>query len=172
MVDLAVPHQRYYSSFLESHLEWDGKQQDGSGLRAGSDVETEDGFAAWVRHLLASERDAHAPEQPRCTYRWILHEEEYLGSILLRHRLTPALTHRGGHIGYGVRPSARRRGLASWGLRQILPIARNHNLDRVLATCYEDNTASWRTIESCGGVLEDVRTNDYGRRYRRYWIET
>lgn len=172
MVDLVVPHQHYHSSFLESLHEWGGQRQDGSGLQAGADVESATGFAAWVKHLLASETDVHCPERPTCTYRWLVQGEEYLGSILLRHTLTPALTHRGGHIGYGVRPSARRRGLASWGLRQILPIARNHNLDRVLATCYEDNTASWRTIESCGGVLEDVRTNDYGRQYRRYWIET
>ena len=42
-------------------------------------------------------------------------------------------------------------------------------MDRVLLTCDEDNVASALTIERNGGVLEDVRDTDLGRK-RRYWI--
>ncbi|MFD9133151.1 GNAT family N-acetyltransferase [Streptomyces bottropensis] len=79
------------------------------------------------------------------------------------------LLHRGGHIGYSIRPSARRRGLATWALGAVLPEACAPGLGRVLITCDDDNAASARTIERNGGVLEDVRTTDEGIK-RRYWI--
>ena len=75
-----------------------------------------------------------------------------------------------GHIGYGIRPSARRRGLASWALGEMLVEARAAlQVDRVLVPCMEDNIASARTIERCGGVLEGVRDTPHGM-VRRYWI--
>ncbi|MDX2516846.1 GNAT family N-acetyltransferase [Streptomyces stelliscabiei] len=68
-----------------------------------------------------------------------------------------------------MRPSARRRGLATWALGAVLPEARALGMGRVLITCDDDNVASARTIERNGGVLEDVRTTDEGIK-RRYWI--
>jgi predicted acetyltransferase len=93
----------------------------------------------------------------------------YLGAISLRHTLNDFLLHAGGHIGYGVRPTARGRGLASRALRAVLPEARSLGLARVLVTCQDNNLGSARTIENNGGVLEDVRDTDLGRT-RRYWI--
>lgn len=40
-------------------------------------------------------------------------DEEYLGRLAIRHRLTPRLRTLGGHIGYDIRPSARQRGHAT-----------------------------------------------------------
>jgi predicted acetyltransferase len=54
------------------------------------------------------------------------------------------------HIGCGVRPSARRRGLASWALGQVLDRARTRGMDRVMVSCDDDNVASARTIERNG----------------------
>jgi len=90
-----------------------------------------------------------------------------LGGIALRHIFDD--DH--GHIGYGVRPSARRRGLASWALAQMLNEARGAlTVDRVLIVCEADNVASARTIERNGGVLEGVRDGSHGA-VRRYWIK-
>jgi predicted acetyltransferase len=75
----------------------------------------------------------------------------------------------GGHIGYGIRPSARGRGLATWALGQVLSKATALGLDRVLITCADGNVASARVIERRGGVLEDVRDTELGRT-RRYWV--
>ena len=72
-------------------------------------------------------------------------------------------------MGYGIRPSARRRGLATWALGQVLPEARALGMDRLLVTCHDDNAGSARTIEKNGGVLEDVRATELGLT-RRYWI--
>ena len=100
---------------------------------------------------------------------WVVEDDTYLGAIQLRHTLNDFLLEAGGHIGYGIRPSARRRGYAAWALGAVLPEARALRLDRVLLTCDPDNTASARTIERHGGVLEDERDTEVGRK-RRYWI--
>lgn len=39
-------------------------------------------------------------------------------------------------------------------------------------TCDDDNVASARTIERCGGVLQDVVPVEDGTRKRRYWVAT
>jgi len=103
------------------------------------------------------------------TYWWIVEGDTYLGAIDLRHRLNDILLEAGGHIGYSIRPSARRRGLATWALGAVLPEARGLGLKRVLLTCTHGNTASARTIEHNGGVLEDVRETAIGTKCR-YWI--
>ena len=102
-----------------------------------------------------------------CHFFWIVDEgDDYVGSLALRHELTPFLLREGGHIGYWVRPSARRRGHAREALRLALPLARDEvGLDRVLVTCREANEGSRRAIEANGGVYEDSRNGT-----RRYWI--
>jgi predicted acetyltransferase len=163
---------RLRDSWLESRDEWGaGVHQDGAGLRPGVELDTPEGFAAWVDGLIAAEdRSRPAPVGwVHCTFRWIVEGDRYLGAIALRHELNDFLLRAGGHIGYGVRPSARRRGLASFALGQMLTVARERGLDRVLITCNVANEASARTIERGGGVLEDIRETEIGT-LRRYWI--
>jgi predicted acetyltransferase len=98
--------------------------------------------------------------------------EHVVGRVSVRHRLNDSLLHVGGHIGYAVRPAFRGRGYATRMLRLSLEVLRDLGVDRALVTCDEGNGASARTIEKCGGVLEDVRPGGAGRpRKRRYWIE-
>jgi predicted acetyltransferase len=73
----------------------------------------------------------------------------------------------GGHIGYDVRPSARRRGHATAMLRAALPVARGLGIESALVTCDEDNVASRKVIEANGGVFEDQRGDKL-----RFWIPT
>lgn len=173
MAELITPTARLHRAWLDAREDWGrGTYQDGSGLRPGDDVDSPAGFAAWVDRL-AAESDPARPPAPgwvHCSYWWIAEDDTVLGAIALRHALTDALREVGGHIGYGVRPSARRRGLASFALGEVLGHARTLGLDRVLITCGETNEASRRTIEHHGGVLEDVRRTAHGPS-RRYWID-
>jgi predicted acetyltransferase len=73
----------------------------------------------------------------------------------------------GGHIGYDIRPSARRRGHATAMLAEALPVAAKLGIDRVLVTCDDDNVGSRKVIEANGGVFEDQR-----REKLRYWVPT
>ena len=104
----------------------------------------------------------------QCTTWWWVEDDEYLGRIALRHTLTERLRVNGGHIGYDVRPTARRRGHATAMLRAVLPLARAAGVTpAALLTCDSDNVASAKVIEANGGVLEaDVDG------LRRYWVPT
>ncbi|SCG54242.1 GNAT family N-acetyltransferase [Micromonospora coxensis] len=172
MPELIAPAVRLHAAWLEAHDEWGpGRHEDGFGLRPSDEVHSPAGFAAWVARL-AGESDPTRPldtGRVRCTYRWIVEGDRVLGGIALRHGLDDVLL-RIGHIGYGIRPSARRQGLATWALGRMLGEARTLGLDRVLVVCEAGNVASARTIEHHGGVREDSRDSEPGP-VRRYWIE-
>jgi predicted acetyltransferase len=105
------------------------------------------------------------------TYLWMVDDQgrsdEVVGRISLRHALTPWLLEVGGHIGYAVRPSARRRGHATAALGLMLGVAAARGLDPVLVTCDDDNIGSRKVIEANGGVLEDIRNTKM-----RFWVPT
>lgn len=155
MPELIEPAARLHAAWLEAHEEWGpGVHEDGFGLEPGDEVESPSGFADWVAGLA---------ERAGCTYRWVVEGDRVLGGIALRHEASPF-----GDIGYGIRPSARGRGLATWALGWMLDEARALGLDRILLVCAVDNLASAATIEHNGGVLEDVLDTELGpaRRYR------
>ena len=164
MPELIAPTARLHAAWLEAHDEWGpGLHEDGFGLGPADEVESPDGFAAWLARLAA-----HSADPARCTYRWIVADDRVLGGIALRHGVDDfVLTV--GHIGYGIRPSARRRGLATWALGQILELAHGFGLDRVLIVCEADNVASVKTIERQGGVPDGIQDTDHGP-VRRYWV--
>ena len=169
---LIAPTPLMHASWLESRDEWGrGVHQDGAGLHAEDDVESAEGFSAWIDRL-RSESDPSVPVEPgrvRATYWWIIEDETHVGAITLRHHLNDFLLNAGGHIGYAIRPAFRRRGLASWALGAVLPEAKTIGLNAVLITCDAGNLASAKVIERHGGQLEDIRDTDLGRT-KRYWI--
>jgi predicted acetyltransferase len=124
-------------------------------------------------HYVAGLRALALPETPRpdgwvpCTELWYVDGAEWLGHLNLRHRLNPHLTEVGGHIGYDVRPSARRNGHATAMLPDGLTVARRLGIGSALLTCDHDNIASRRVIEKAGGVLEDQRGDKL-----RFWVPT
>ena len=94
------------------------------------------------------------------------------GVINVRHRLSPGLREVGGHIGYSVARSHRRKGVATAMLGAVLPLCRALGIDRALLTCDVDNPASARTIEANGGVLEREAWLESAQRTQRwYWID-
>ncbi|ASW55372.1 GNAT family N-acetyltransferase [Plantactinospora sp. KBS50] len=169
MPELIVPTVRLHAAWIEAHREWGaGLHEDGFGLWSSDEVNSPAGFAAWVTRLTAA-ADPAWPAGAAHLYRWIVEDDRVLGGIVFRYEFdgaTPPM----GHLGYGVRPSARRRGLASWALGRMLDEARLVGLDRVLIMCAPDNVASARTIEHHGGVLADVRDTGLGPA-RRYWVK-
>jgi predicted acetyltransferase len=86
--------------------------------------------------------------------------------------LTPYLAEEGGHIGYDVRPSERRKGYGTHLLRLTLAEARRIGLTRVLVTADEANVPSWRIIEKNGGEYEPEVVRGKLAALRRYWIDT
>ena len=98
-----------------------------------------------------------------------LDNNKIVGIINARHELNDYLLNFGGHIGYSVRKSQRRKGYAKAMLSYTVDFLFSLGLEKILITCDKNNIASKRTIESCGGILEnEVATED--RTTLRYLI--
>ncbi|KNX39452.1 GNAT family N-acetyltransferase [Luteipulveratus halotolerans] len=177
MIRLIAPTTDLHTSWLEAVDEFDGGQPHGFGFSYGilpwsrESLSTPEGFADFVE----TRNQWSVPGSPmpdglvNDSIFWIVDDTEpdrVLGSLSLRHELNDFLLNAGGHIGYGVRPSARGRGVATAALIAALDEARALGLDRVLVSCDADNEASRRTIVRGGGVLEDTREG-----IERYWID-
>ena len=124
----------------------------------------------WLRDTLREETDV--PPNFVTASLFLLTDDSgtVLGAVHIRHRLNERLLFCGGHIGYGVRPSERRKGYAEAMLSLALPEAEKLGIDRALVTCDKSNTGSARTILHCGGVLENEVLED-GKPVQRYWIQ-
>lgn len=175
MTSLVAPDVRWFPSWAETVSDFGhDERMHGSGawLLAEPLEPTEASCAAFVATLERVAAGDPASGKVPSDYLWITAgeggpDDEVIGFLNLRHELNDWLLEEGGHIGYSVRPARRRQGHASRALALSVRRAAELGIDRVLVTCDTDNLPSARTIEACGGVLEDVRGIK-----RRYWIPT
>lgn len=166
---LIRPAREYRASFMAALREF---HADGHYLN-WPPIHSEKDFAAFLRRAqqaYAAPTPGYVPE--RCF--WLVDEGEICGVLHFRHPLNDALRQFGGHLGYTIRPSRRRRGYGTRILRLGLELVWRLQpaLARVLLTCYDDNPASRRIIERNGGRLEDtIRLPAHHAAIHRYWIE-
>jgi predicted acetyltransferase len=186
VVHLAIPDLRFHRSFLETVDEfraagearydgvvhWPAEGGFPGVMFTRPGLEDEEEF----RRLVDNRTGDALPSSPRppgwCpTTHWWMEApdvaDRFVGSISLRHNIShPRLATVGGHVGYAVRPSARRSGFATDALRQVVARAGPRGIPRLLVTCDSDNLASATVIERCGGVFEGELQGK-----RRYWID-
>jgi predicted acetyltransferase len=178
MAELLIPSAALAPSFREAMADFvaegRGGREDDSALgrnltEFGGQWHTAPGMERFLAEL-RSQGDTSAPP-PRdwvhtSTY-WWAEGTRYLGSIRIRHALTPGLLVTGGHIGYDIAPRARLKGHGTALLRAALPLAAGLGIDRALLTCDLGNVGSRKVIEANGGVLEDERAGTL-----RFWVPT
>lgn len=105
------------------------------------------------------------------TYFGVDENGRILGMANIRHYMNEELLKVSGHIGAGVRPTARNKGVASVMCRIALERCKDLGIDRALITCNNDNHASRAVILKNGGVLENEFLEDNGNTVERYWID-
>lgn len=94
----------------------------------------------------------------------------FVGAVNIRHSLNDKLLLNGGHIGDGVLPNERRKGIATAMIAMALEECRKLGISRVLMVCDKENIGSAKSILKNGGVLENEIVVD-GVTEQRYWIE-
>jgi len=171
MLILVKPDIKYQRQYLEMLDEW---KATGEMLVPWVLQEDPSDFAAMTEKFARYAQGQDVPPEfvPSSTF-WAyeMETDQIVGAVNIRHRLNEKLLQGGGNIGYGVRPSARRKGYATGILKLALEECKRLGLDRALLGCHKENIGSARTILKNGGVLEnEVDDKDTGKVIQRYWI--
>ncbi|PWV95218.1 putative acetyltransferase [Paenibacillus cellulosilyticus] len=129
-------------------------------------------FEAMVQSLFDNEKGENLPANrvPDSTYWLVTDQNKVVGAVNIRHRLSEKLLNCGGHIGYGIRPSERRRGYATQLLALALEKTKALGIENVLVVCDDCNEASARTIIRNGGLQDVSFTEEDGNVVKRFWI--
>lgn len=170
---LIKPEIRWEKEIKEVRQELLNDSAKDSFAGSGSLKNYED-VSEWIAFTQKMEHPETCPSHlvPSTQYLAVLKDEHSIvGLIDLRHHIDhPVLGVWGGHIGYIVRPAQRGHGYAKQMLQLVLKECLKRNLKRVLVTADEDNIASIKTIEACGGMYDKSVEVD-GNLIRRYWID-
>ena len=135
---------------------------------------TEDlNYEKWLEKIDKESKgiDLEEGRVPSTVY-FLMDEERIVGNLSIRHSIdSDFLSKYGGHIGYGVRPSERRKGYATKMLYLALEKCSELGIEDVMVSCKEDNIGSAKTIENNGGILrEEIFIPEENTIFKKYWI--
>jgi len=143
-------------------------------------------FSAYLTRVVEFKRGVKLPKgYVESTTFWLIHNEALIGVANLRHRLNEQIKHIGGHIGLGIRPSYRGKGLSVLLLSLVLSEAKTHSVGepyyepnadsnvtqhegarQIHVHCYDDNHASKAMIRAVGGVFHSyTQTHESAKRH-------
>lgn len=171
-IKLVRPGEEYLDQVWDFRREFleAGSSTDGCGPLRGCETARE-----WLERVTALSSPETLPQGRVLSTQFLTVREgdnKLVGMIQVRHYFNDYLEKFGGHIGYSVRPSERRKGYAAGQLRQTLAWCKEElGLERVLITCLVGNEGSRRTILSAGGVYDGtVHEPNEDIDLERYWI--
>lgn len=175
MLKLIKPTTKYKDSFIAAVREFKAEEKQYVSIIEQMDLDAiEQDFPAYVQSCLDEETTPRKPGWVTATTFWVLSDNEVVGIVSIRHRLTEHLRASAGHIGGGIRPTQRRKGYATQMLGMALKEARKLGIFRVMLACEVDNIGSQKIIEKHGGVLEDVAKLDEADpepTMMRWWVD-
>lgn len=115
-------------------------------------------FEQALERCLNMENEEYAKSVNRATGKTFLlireNDNKIVGTINIRWNLPESMQKFGGNIGYGIRPTERRKGYNKINLYLGLKETQKLGLDRVMLDCASDNIGSYKTMEAIGGVLD------------------
>ena len=133
-------------------------------------------FEQALDRCLKMEDEEYAKSVNRCPGKTFLlireKDNKIIGSINIRWNLNEAMLNFGGNIGYGIRPTERRKGYNKINLYLGLIEAKKLGLDKVMLGCSASNLGSDKTIQALGGILERSEIDPSDNELDNiYWID-
>lgn len=170
MPHLTQPSTIYETSYLAALKEYQAEYLKNYEHLNYDEIEKD--FPAYVQQLLDEAKGVGLPEGyvPHTIY-WLVEDDQYLGKVDIRHTLTDSLKKLGGHIGYDIRPTERRKGYGSLALKLALEKAKQLGITDALVTCDVTNIGSNKIIQKNGGKLEGTKKISDTLVKNHYWIE-
>lgn len=162
MIRLVKPSMKYAASFKKALLEFkkEGRHNEG-------DPNDIDGYIKITKQYAADNVPRGKVGESKL---WIIDEGMFIGRIGIRHKLNKKLRQFGGHIGYTIRPSKRKKGYGTKAMKLALHKAKSLGISKIMVTCDDDNIASQKIIERSGGKLRKKIMWE-GKLIRHYWID-
>lgn len=113
-----------------------------------------DNYDGWLEKLEEDyKRVPNEEKVPARTYFLVReYDNKIVGMINIRLVLNERLKKYGGHIGYCIRPTERGKGYNKINLYLGLKICEEHGIKEVFMEADKENPASWKTMESLGGI--------------------
>lgn len=166
---LTRPSMEYESEYLSFYNEWKESNEEMIPWVISKDPSD---FQEMIQTLFESEQGKNIPSGwvPDTTF-WLVNEnKKVVGVVNIRHELSDKLFNCGGHIGYGIRPSERRKGYATKLLSLSLEKAKELGIEKVLVVCDVNNIGSEKTILNNGGIPDTNFMEENGNIVKRFWI--
>ena len=123
-------------------------------------------YGEWVNKIHNNVKIPDIEWGKSLTYLCFDEENRLVGLLSVRYDLSKEKAMEIGHIGYGVRPSERRKGYATQMLKFALQECKKYGLNKAIVGCYKDNIGSAKTIIKNNGRLikednREVKISDY-----------
>ncbi len=170
---LVKPDLIYYEKYNEMMSEWRASKTQTAPWFLDIKTAAIDEYAQFIRMLDDCEHgNVDKRFSAASSYFAVDENDRLIGAASLRHYLTVEGFHSWGHIGYGVRPAERKKGYAVQILKMMLEQAKKKGIYKVLLGVHDSNIGSWKTVEKCGGIMENiVHIENDDEPIRRYWID-
>jgi len=157
-------HEKQYYEMIQEFL--DIKEKPIPGAVGIKEWENYDNFIWRTKNNAEGKNPKHPGHS---TLYFIINDNKNIvWSTQIRHELNDELRFEGGNIGYGIRPSERRKGYASIWLTLALEKCKELWLDKVLLTCNKENIWSVKTIVKNGWIWDSDYESEWiaKERYR------
>lgn len=175
MLKLIKPNEIYYNQYKEMMDEWNMEGSRIAPWILHFKYHTKELFNEMLKRVKEVEEGMNLGEFASSSSYWLYDEEnnKIIGASNLRHYLTEnedAILW--GHIGYGIRPSERKKGYATELLKLTLVEARNRGINKVFLGAYIGNIGSWKVMEKCDGIyVNTITEKETGLPVKRYYID-